>query len=93
MRFTMPSSPWTGWPQFKDDQEVTILKIPSALHVFAGDPDMTPQGAAAASVPMGTHKHFGRTLGYVQRTKRNSTNLSSMRDGRALCGSTIATTC
>ena len=51
MKFTMPSSPWTGWPQFKDDQGVTILKIPSALHIFAGDPDMTPPGPPLPGPP------------------------------------------
>jgi hypothetical protein len=51
MKFTMPSSPWTGWPQFKDDQGVTILKIPSALHIFAGDPDMTPPGPSPPGPP------------------------------------------
>jgi hypothetical protein len=50
-KFTMPSSPWTGWPQFKDDQGVTILKIPSALHIFAGDPDMTPPGLPLPGPP------------------------------------------
>jgi hypothetical protein len=51
MKFTMPSSPWTGWPKFKDDQGVTILKIPSALHIFAGDPDMTPPGPGLPGPP------------------------------------------
>ena len=51
MKFTMPSSPWTGWPQFKDDQGVTILKIPSALHIFAGDSDMTPPGPPLPGPP------------------------------------------
>lgn len=50
-KFTMPSSPWTGWPQFKDDQGVTILKIPSALHIFAGDPDMMPPGPPLPGPP------------------------------------------
>jgi hypothetical protein len=80
-KFTMPSSPWTGWPQFKDDQGVTILKIPSALHIFAGDPDMTPPGpplagAAAAAIPMGTHRQNGNTLENMRERKWNCTNLS-----------------
>jgi len=51
MKFTMPSSPWTGWPQFKNEQGGTILKIPSALHIFAGDPDMTPPGPPLPGPP------------------------------------------
>lgn len=33
---------YPGWPQFVDRQGNTILKIPSALHILADDPDMTP---------------------------------------------------
>jgi hypothetical protein len=42
-KFIAPSSRWVGWPLFVDDQKQTILKVPSALHIFAGDPDMTGQ--------------------------------------------------
>ena len=30
-----------GWPQFVDNQGMTILKVASPLHILAGDPDMT----------------------------------------------------
>lgn len=33
---------YVGWPQFIDNQKKKILKIPSAMHVLAGDPDLTP---------------------------------------------------
>ncbi|HME07594.1 MAG TPA: hypothetical protein VKG25_11100 [Bryobacteraceae bacterium] len=38
----LQTSKWKGWPQFKDNQGVIIPKVPSALHIFAGDPDMSP---------------------------------------------------
>ncbi len=41
-KFLAPGAPFTGWPQFVDEQKEVILKIPSALHVLAGDPDLTP---------------------------------------------------
>jgi len=40
-KFVASDSPYVGWPQFIDNQKNKILKIPSVLHVFAGDPDMT----------------------------------------------------
>lgn len=33
---------FAGWPQFIDNQKLKILKLPSAMHVLAGDPDLTP---------------------------------------------------
>ncbi|MEJ8571837.1 hypothetical protein [Microbaculum marinum] len=41
-KFTAKKSPYAGWPQFIDNQGEKILKVPSLLHIFAGDPDMTP---------------------------------------------------
>jgi hypothetical protein len=42
-KFVAPTSPYAGWPQFIDDQKEIILKVPSALHAIAGDPDLTPK--------------------------------------------------
>jgi hypothetical protein len=42
-KFVAVDSPYRGWPQFIDNQGNTILKLPSVLHIMAGDPDMTPQ--------------------------------------------------
>lgn len=42
-KFIAKRSPYTGWPQFINSQNKTILKLPSLLHIFAGDPDMTKQ--------------------------------------------------
>jgi hypothetical protein len=38
----LQTSKWKGWPRFKDNQGAIIAKVPSALHIFAGDPDMYP---------------------------------------------------
>lgn len=40
--FVAPGAPYRGWPQYIDNQGQTILKIPSALHILGGDPDLTP---------------------------------------------------
>src|SRR5262249_28869955 len=42
-KFIAADSPYSGWPQFIDNQGNTILKLPSVLHIMAGDPDMTPK--------------------------------------------------
>ena len=42
-KFVAADSPYRGWPQFIDNQGNTILKLPSVLHITAGDPDMTPK--------------------------------------------------
>jgi len=41
-KFVGKGSPYEGWPQFIDSQGNNILKVPSALHVMAGDSTMTP---------------------------------------------------
>ncbi len=41
--FLDKESLYAGWPQFVDNQGDTILKVPSTLHVFGGDPDLTPE--------------------------------------------------
>jgi hypothetical protein len=41
-KFTAENSPYVGWPQFINNQGKKILKIPSVMHVFSGDPNMTP---------------------------------------------------
>lgn len=40
-KFLNKNSPYTGWPQFVTDEGETILKVPSTLHIFGGDPDLT----------------------------------------------------
>ena len=40
-KFVAEASPYRGWPQFVDNQGNKILKLPSVLHIMAGDPDMT----------------------------------------------------
>ncbi len=40
-KFVAADSPYVGWPQFINNQKKKILKIPSLLHIYAGDPDMT----------------------------------------------------
>lgn len=43
-RFIAPSSPYAGWPQFVSDRtKKPILKLASALHATAGDPDLGPE--------------------------------------------------
>lgn len=41
-KFTDTNSPYAGWPLYVDNQDEKILKIPSTLHIFGGDPDLTP---------------------------------------------------
>jgi hypothetical protein len=41
-KFVADDSPYRGWPQFIDNQKNKILKLPSLLHVMAGDSDMAP---------------------------------------------------
>jgi hypothetical protein len=38
----LQDSKWKGWPQFKNNQGAIVPKVPSALHIFAGDSDMYP---------------------------------------------------
>jgi len=38
----LQDSNWKGWPQFKNNQGAIVPKVPSALHIFAGDSDMHP---------------------------------------------------
>jgi hypothetical protein len=42
-KFVAADSAYHGWPQFIDNQGKMILKLPSVLHVMAGDPDLAPK--------------------------------------------------
>ncbi len=42
-KFVAADSPYRGWPQFIDNQGGKRFKLPSVLHITAGDPDMTPK--------------------------------------------------
>lgn len=42
-KFVAANSPYKGWPQFINNQKQKILKLPSVLHVYGVDPDLTPK--------------------------------------------------